>query len=187
MAISTSGSSMQLNTGSSYMIKPKTMAIPLESFEVQVESPVGFASLKRNGMNLEAQIVAQQLFDYFSMLNGPTYVKLVKDFWVRAEVYDLEAAKIEENQALARDPSLKGKSRKEMGLEPFRRTEIRSAVMGVPITITEEVIAKACRASSEGRFLWNVNRKNLLEQGCFTSHLLSFDNNKVLKIINWIC
>ena len=27
----------------------------------------------------------------------------------------------------------------------------------------------------------------LLEQRCFTSHLLSFDNNKVLKIINWIC
>jgi len=24
-------------------------------------------------------------------------------------------------------------------------------------------------------------------KGCFTSHLLSFDNNKVLKIINWIC
>jgi len=29
--------------------------------------------------------------------------------------------------------------------------------------------------------------RTLLEQGCFTSHLLSFDNNKVLKIINWIC
>jgi len=27
----------------------------------------------------------------------------------------------------------------------------------------------------------------LLEQGCFTSHLLSFDNNKVIKSINWIC
>ena len=27
----------------------------------------------------------------------------------------------------------------------------------------------------------------MLEQGCFTSHLLSFDNNKVSKIINWIC
>ena len=47
-----------------------------------------FASLKRNGMDLEALIVAQQLFDYFRMLNGPTYVKLVEDFWVRAEVYD---------------------------------------------------------------------------------------------------
>jgi len=29
--------------------------------------------------------------------------------------------------------------------------------------------------------------RHMLEQGCFTSHLLSFDNNKVLKIINWIC
>ena len=80
METSTSSSGMNLNTRASYVIKPKTMAIPLESFEVQVESPVDFASLKRNGMNLETQIVAQQLFDYFSMLNGPTYVKLVKDF-----------------------------------------------------------------------------------------------------------
>ena len=31
----------------------------------------------------------------------------------------------------------------------------------------------------EMKFCWN--------KGCFTSHLLSFDNNKVLKIINWIC
>ena len=38
--------------------------------------------------------------------------------------------------------------------------------------------------------LKSVNKKHtffVLEQGCFTSHLLSFDNNKVLKIINWIC
>jgi len=139
-----SDSGLQINTGSSYMIKPKTMAIPFESFEVQVESLVDFASLRRNGMNLDALMGAQQLYAYFSMLNGPTYVKLVKDFWVRAEVYDLDAAKIEEHQAVARDPSRKGKTRKEMGLEPFRQTEIRSAVMVIPITITEEVIAKAC-------------------------------------------
>jgi len=49
---------------------------------------VDFASLKRNGMNLDALMEAQRLFDYFRMLNGPTYVNLVKDFWVRAEVYD---------------------------------------------------------------------------------------------------
>ena len=70
------------------------------------------------------------------MLNGPTYVNLAKDFWVRAEVFDQEAAILEERQAVARDPSLKRKSRREMGLEPFRRLEIRSAVMGIPITIT---------------------------------------------------
>jgi len=80
MATSTSGSGMQLDTSSGYLIKPKTITIPLESFDVQVESPVNFASLKRNRMNLEAQIEARKLFDYFRMLNGPTYVKLVKDF-----------------------------------------------------------------------------------------------------------
>jgi len=49
-----------------------------------------------------------------------------------------------------------------MGLEPFRQTEIRSAVMGIPITITKEVIAKACRVAPTGRFLWNVSRKHPL-------------------------
>jgi len=156
------------------------MAIPLESFEVQVESPVDFASLKRNGINLDALMGAQQLSAYFSMLNGPTYVKLVKDFWVRAEVYDLDAAKTEENQAVARDPSLKDKTRKEMGLEPFRKTEIRSAVMGIPITITKEVIARACRVAPEGKFLWNVNRKHpLLEM--FTTQVLK--GNPATKLV----
>ena len=65
-------------------------------------------------------MAAQQLFPYFDMLNGTTYVKLVKDFWVRAEVYDLDVAKVEELQAVARDPSLRGKTRKEIDLEPFR-------------------------------------------------------------------
>jgi len=98
------------------------MAIPYESFEVQIESPVDFASLERNGMNMNALMVAQQMFPYFEMLNGPTYVTLVKDFWVRAEVYDVDAAKDEELQAVTKDPSLRGKTRKEMGLEPFRQT-----------------------------------------------------------------
>jgi len=185
MATSTSGSGMQLGTRSSYLIKPKTMATPLESFDVQIESPVDFASLKRNGMNLEALISAQKLFDYFRMLNGPTYVNLVKDFWVRAEVFNQEAASSEERQVVARDPSLKGKSRKEMGLEPFRRLEIKSAVMGIPITIIEEVIARACRVAPEGRFLWNVNRKdpllesytNLLLKGDPTTKLVDMDES----------
>jgi len=76
------------------------MAIPFESFEVQVESPVDFASLKRNGMNLDSLMAAQKLFAYFNKLNGPTYLKLVKDFWVRAEIYDVDAAKVEELQAV---------------------------------------------------------------------------------------
>jgi len=81
------------------------------------------------------------MFPYSEMLNGPTYVTLVKDFWVKAEVYDVDAAKEEELKAVIKDPSLRGKTRKEMGLESFRQMEIRSSVMGIPITITEEVIA----------------------------------------------
>ena len=114
-----SGSGLQIITGSSYVIKPKTMAIPFEYFEVQIESSVDFASLKRNRMNLDALMAAQQLFPYFDMLNGPTYVKLVKDFWVRAEVYDVDATKAEELQVVARDPSLRGKTRKEMDLTVY--------------------------------------------------------------------
>jgi len=69
---------------SNLQIKPKTMAIPSKSFEVQSESPVDFASLRKNGMNMESLISVQEMFPYFDMLNGPTYVTLVKDFWARA-------------------------------------------------------------------------------------------------------
>jgi len=81
-------------------------------------------------MNLESLIAVQEMFPYFEMLNGLTYVTLVKDFWVRAEVYDVEAAKEEEIKVVIKDPSLRGKTRQEMGLESFRQTEIRSSVMG---------------------------------------------------------
>ena len=185
-----SDTGIQINTDSGYLIKPKTMAIPLESFEVQVESPVDFASLKRNGMNLEAEMVAQQMFPYFEMLNGPTFVTLVKDFWIRAEVYDLDEAKDEEPEAVIRDPSLKGKTRQEMGLESFRLTEIRSTVMGVPVTITEEVIAKASRVAPTGRFLWNITGKHPLMssytffvlKGDSTTKLVNIDNNHMMLL-----
>jgi len=166
------------------------MAIPVDSFEVQSESPVDFASLKRNGMNLESLITVQESFPYFDMLNGPTYVTLVKDFWARAEVYDVEAALDEEDKAMIRNPSLRGKTRQEMGLESFRQTEIRSTVMGIPITITEEVIAKACRVAPTGRFLWNITGKHplissytfVVLKGDSTTKLVNIDNNHMMLL-----
>jgi len=154
----TSGSSR-----SNFQIKSKTMAIPFESFEVQNESPVDFASLKRNGMDLGSLIAVQELFPYF----------------------DMEAALDEEDKAMIRNPSLRGKTRQEMGLESFRQTEIRSAVMGIPITITEEVIAKACRVAPTGRFLWNITGKHpfmssytsVCLKGDLATKLVNIDNN----------
>jgi len=40
--------------------------------------------------------------------------------------------------------------------------------MGIPVSITKEVIARACRMAPEGRFQWNVNRKDIM--------LVSFTN-----------
>jgi len=157
------------------------MAIPVESFEVQSESPVDFASLKRNEMDLESLIPVQEMLPYFDMLNGPTYVTLVKDFWTMAEVYDVEAALDEEDKAMIRNPSLRGKTRQEMGLDSFRQTEIRSTVMGIPIIITEEVIAKACRVAPTGRFLWNITRKHPLISS-YTSVVLKGDS--ATKLVN---
>jgi len=38
-------------------------------------------------------------------------------------VYDLDAAKAEELQVVTKDPSLRGKTRKKMNLEPFRGSD----------------------------------------------------------------
>ena len=57
-------------------------------------------------MDMDALIAVQEMFPYFEMLNGPTYVMLVKDFWVRAEVYDVDAAKDEELQAVTKNESV---------------------------------------------------------------------------------
>lgn len=86
------------------------------------------------------------------MLNGPTYQTLVRHFWVRASVYDKEGAKVEEAEKVLIDPTLEGKSREEMGLEPFVCTEIRSSIMGISVHISEDIIAFVIRRASEGSY-----------------------------------
>ena len=102
MASSTSGSSSKSN----YSIKPVTVPIPIDSLVVQIESPVDFSSLKRNKVDMDALISAQKMAGYFQMLNGPTYVNLVKEFWIRAEVFDVDLAKTQEREAVSRNLSL---------------------------------------------------------------------------------
>jgi len=74
-------------------------------------------------------------------------------------LYDIEAAKREEREKIAGDENLKGKTRQEMGLQEFTKTEILSNVIEIPITITEEIIGKAARRSNDGNFEWNLNKK----------------------------
>jgi len=94
------------------------------------------------------------------------------------------------------DPSLQGKTREEMGLEPFTCTEIRSSIMGIPVFISEAVISWVIRRASEGRFVsgldnsktspWNdiVNKTmfNSIRKGKYSD--LSMKNRMLLKIQN---
>ena len=48
---------------------------------------------------------------------------MVQPIWL----YDQKAAQLELEEKVLIDPSLKGKTREEMGLEPFRDEEIRQA------------------------------------------------------------
>ncbi|CAK8565902.1 unnamed protein product [Lathyrus sativus] len=92
------------------------------------------------------------------MLNGATYPTLVKDFWVRAEVYDEYSAQDEERNVVEKDRSLKGKSRAEMGLKEFKGVEIRSDVMGLDINVTQENIVHLIGAENKGMVI--INKKD---------------------------
>jgi len=134
----------------------------LEEWElnVQVENPVDLLSLAHHGCDLRGIYQAQDLMDYFGMINGPTYLTLVRHFWVRAQIYDLKASQLEMDEKVLIDPSLEGKTREEMGLKPFRREEIRSSIMGIPVVISVDTIAGVIRRASEGRFEYALRNKN---------------------------
>jgi len=133
----------------------------LEEWElnVQVENPVDLLSLAHHGCDLRSIYQAQDLMEYFRMLNGPTYLTLVRHFWVRAEIYDLKASQLEMEEKILIDPSLQGKSREEMGLEPFRQEEIRSSIMGISVVISVDTIAGVIKRASEGKFVYGLNSK----------------------------
>ena len=150
---------MQIATGEAYQIKGRTMKLEEWELTVQVENPVDFISLAYHGCELRDLFHSQDLDDYFNMLNGPTYENLVKHFQVRAGIYDSHAARLEEHEKVLIDPTLEGKTREQLGLKPFIYTEIRSSIMGIPVSISKDTIAKACRRIAEGSFEENLDNK----------------------------
>jgi len=62
------------------------MSLEEWDLNVQVENPVDFTSLAHHGYDIKKFYEAQDLRNYFDMLNGPTYMNLVRHFWVRAQV-----------------------------------------------------------------------------------------------------
>jgi hypothetical protein len=56
------------------------------------------------------------------MLNGLVYFDLVRNFWVKAFVFNEVAAKEEVPKLIKASPKLKGKTRAQLGLPPFKVT-----------------------------------------------------------------
>jgi len=63
-----------------YEIKGRTMTLEEWDLTVQVESPMDFTSLSYHGCNIKEYYEAHDFISYFNMLNGPTYINLIRHF-----------------------------------------------------------------------------------------------------------
>ncbi|KAK2455903.1 hypothetical protein QL285_003318 [Trifolium repens] len=121
-----------------------------ESFEFVTEKFVDFESLKENGIDIQSLFFDQQWGNYFEMLNGFVYYDIVKYFWQKATIFDKFQADEEVRKMVEKDNSLKGKTRVQLGLRPFKGNEIRSNIMGISVLITQEHVAKVLGLDNEG-------------------------------------
>ncbi|RHN79141.1 hypothetical protein MtrunA17_Chr1g0173851 [Medicago truncatula] len=124
MASSSSVPETTMKEAPAYEIRGRTMSLEEWELNVQTANLVDFISLAFHGCELRRYYEAQDLMAYFNILNGPTYKNLVMHLWVRAQVYDRKAAQLEMDEKVLIYPTLAGKTREEMGLEPFTCTKI---------------------------------------------------------------
>jgi hypothetical protein len=121
-----------------------------DAFEFNTEKFVDFESLKANGIDVQSLFYDQQWQNYFEMLNGFVYYDIVKYFWQKATVYDKFSVDEEVRKMVAKNKSLQGKTRQQLGLRPYRGKEIRSNILGINVLITQEHIAKILGLDNKG-------------------------------------
>ncbi|KAK2415865.1 hypothetical protein QL285_038311 [Trifolium repens] len=131
-----------------------------EAFEFVTEKFVDFKSLKANEIDVQGLFYDQQWKNYFEMLNGFVYYDTVKYFWQKATVFDRFSADEEVRKMIEKDSSLRGKSRRELGLKPYRGKEIRSNILGINVFITQEHIAKVLGLDNEGENVDDYDEKS---------------------------
>ncbi|XP_050896277.1 uncharacterized protein LOC127103022 [Lathyrus oleraceus] len=126
------------------------------------------------------------------MLNGPTYPHIVKDLWVRTKFFDEFVASVELNQLIENDSSLKRESREEVCLKKFEEVEIRSAVMGIDVIITQKTIVKLLKAPNSGKFVVNTKdnspEEDAIKRSMFDNadNLCSFEFRKVKNMHKYL-
>ncbi|KAK2446047.1 hypothetical protein QL285_016901 [Trifolium repens] len=135
----------------SFSEPPNTNNCGMAGMEFITEKFVDFDSLKANGIDIQDLFFDQQWENYFNMLNGFVYFDIVKNFWNKAYVFDKFDADNEVRLLVEKNPNLKGQSREQLGLRPFRGKEIRSHLLGMSVVIKQEHIAKMLGLDNKGR------------------------------------
>jgi hypothetical protein len=107
--------------------KEKSLEMKGKSFNLVMEQPVDFESLRLNQHDIEKFFNDQNGgFRYMRVLNGPIYPTLVKDFWLRSKVFTVKDY-IEELTSLRNaKPENKNKTSGELGLREVKEDEVRS-------------------------------------------------------------
>jgi hypothetical protein len=133
---------IDLNSQASLVVPPNSNDCGREAMEFLTEKFVDFERFKLNGIDIQNLFYDQQWGNYFDMLNGFVYYDIVKKLWNKATVFDEFNADEEVRKMVAKDESLKGKTRVQLGLRPFKGKEIRSNLLGINVLITQEHVAK---------------------------------------------
>ncbi|KAK2436293.1 hypothetical protein QL285_021295 [Trifolium repens] len=133
---------IDLTSQASFVNRPPSTDCGRDAMEFLTKKFVDFESLKLNGIDVQSLFYDQQWGNYFDMLNGFVYYDIVKNFWHKAYVFDEFSANEEVSNLVAKDKTLKGKTRVQLGLRPFKGKEIRSNLLGIDVLITQEHVAK---------------------------------------------
>ncbi|KAK2451516.1 hypothetical protein QL285_010564 [Trifolium repens] len=159
-----------------------------DAYDFFTEKFVDFESLKANGIDIQYLFYNQQWQNYFEMLNGFVYYDIVKYFWQKAKVYDRASADKEYKDMVEKNQELRGKTRKELGLKPYREREIRSNILGINVVITQAHIAKILGLDNKGEDIevYDKRSKHLdsIHQDLFKSGCTQKDFGKVMHMKN---
>ncbi|KAK2404844.1 hypothetical protein QL285_054149 [Trifolium repens] len=131
-----------------------------DAYNFFTEKFVDFDSLKANGIDIQYLFDNQKWQNYFEMLNGFVYYDIVKYFWQKAKVYDRVSADKEYKDMVDKNKALRGKTRQEVGLKPYRGREIRSNISGINVVITQAHIAKILSLDNKGEDIEMYDKKS---------------------------
>ncbi|KAK2427029.1 hypothetical protein QL285_025637 [Trifolium repens] len=176
---------IDLTSKALFVDRPPSTDCGRDAMEFLTEKCVDFESLRLNGVDIQDLFFDQKWENYFNMLNGFVYYDIVKNFWHKAYVFDKSAAEEEIRKMVKENKALKGKTRAQLGLRPFRGKEIRSNLLGIDVQITQEHVAKILGLDNQGEDVNSYNKNSMysdsIRTDLYPAGTTSFGKAKLMK------